>query len=143
LAIAQKAKESDESLPQNSRLPALLSAVSLAGAAIQGVCAILVASSSLKLLLGVAAIAGAVKSSAFHSDGIRIPLLLISTALASLTLFILWNGWRLRRRPAARWRIRPLSRGQKLSMWFSFAASIVTWLLVIGEIVEHPIRLWR
>ena len=141
LTTTQKAidLQADKPTKREARLPTVLSAASLVGATIQGVCAILVASSSLKVLLGIAGIAAAVKTSSFHADKFRVPLLLVSAALASLTLYVLWNGWRLRRRPAARWRIRPLSRAQKLGIWFSFLASILSWLLIIVEIIEHPI----
>jgi hypothetical protein len=141
LTTTQKAMDlkADQPAKREARLPTLLSAASLVGATIQGVCAILVASSSLKVLLGVVGIAAAVKTSSFHSDKFRVPLLLVSAALASLTLYVLWNGWRLRRRPAASWRIRPLSRAQKLGIWFSLLASVLSWLLIIVEIIEHPI----
>jgi hypothetical protein len=135
--------EANEPSQSESTFPTVLSAASLAGATIQGVCAILVASSSLKVLLGVAGVAAAVKTSSLHSDKIRVPLMLISAALASLTLYVLWNGWQLRKQPAARWRIRSLSRGQKLGIGFSLAASVTSWLLVIVEAVVHPIVFWR
>jgi hypothetical protein len=145
LITTQKAIDfqADKPTKREARLPTVLSAASLVGATIQGVCAILVASSSLKVLLGVAGIAAAVKTSSLHSDKIRVPLMLVSAALASLTLYVLWNGWRLRRLPAARWRIRPLSRLQKLGIGFSFFASLLTWLLVIVEAIEHPVVFWR
>ena len=128
----------DES--QGSSSPSLLlSSVALVGSLIEGACAILVASASAKLFLGLAAVAGAVKASRLHADIVRIPVLLVSAAAALITLLVLWNAWRARNRPAARWRKRPLTWREKFSFAVTLLASVMTLALVVGEAIEHPI----
>jgi hypothetical protein len=76
----------------------LLSSAALVGSLVEGACAILVASASAKLFLGLGAVAGAVKASRLHADIVRIPVLLVSAAAALITLLVLWNAWRARNR---------------------------------------------
>jgi hypothetical protein len=116
----------------------LLSGVSVVSGIIQGACAILVASSSLKLLVGLAGLAAAMKSSRLHSEPVRIPLIVISTVLALVTLFVLWNAHRLRNLPAARWRKRRLALSAKLAIGFSLGSALLTIALVIVELTIHP-----
>lgn len=119
--------------------PLLLSGVALLGSILEGACAILVASASAKLLVGLGAAAAAVKASRFHADAVRIPVLLISAAAALLMLLVLWNGWRARNRSAARWRQKPLTIREKLGFSVTFLASLVTLALVVSEVIVHPI----
>ncbi len=117
----------------------VLSITSFVGGIIQGACALLVASSTAKIFLGIAGLAGALKTSELHANIIRIPLMFGSAALALITLFVLWNGHRLRNLPSARWRKRPLTGRQRAGIAFSLFAAIVTLALVIGEATIHPI----
>ena len=121
----------------------LVSALALIGGLVQGVCAILVATSSVKLFLGVASVAAAMQTSRFHADIIRVPVMLVSAVLAGISLFTVWNGWRLRNLPSARWRKRPLSTPRKLGIAFTIVTSVAALVLVIAEGVVHPIaHLW-
>lgn len=115
------------------------SGVSIVSGIIQGACAILVASSSLKILVGLAGLAAAMKSSQIHSEPVRLPLMAISTIFAVVTLFVLWNGHRLRNLPSARWRKRELSLRSKLAIAFSLASALITLFLVATELYIHPI----
>lgn len=128
-----------EKVEQSSSLSLLLSSAALVGSVIEGACAILVASASAKLLVGLGAVAAAVKASRLHADFVRIPVLLVSAAAAVLILLVLWNGWRARNQSAARWRKRPLTMREKLSFAITLLASVLTLALVIGEAIEHPI----
>ncbi len=119
--------------------PVWLSLVTLAGGMVQGVCAILVASSSLKILLGVAALAGAIRASVWHAPYVRIPLMFVSTALALFTLYLLWNAYRLRNLHSAQWRKRSLTLKEKASIAFSLLVALLTLILVVGELFEHPL----
>jgi hypothetical protein len=121
------------------RTSVLLSATSVAAGIIQGACAILVASSTAKIFLGIAGLAAAVKTSELHADIVRIPMMLVSTILSLITLFVLWNAHRLRNLPSARWRKRPLTTRQKLGIAFSLGASVLTLVLVVAEITIHPL----
>jgi hypothetical protein len=117
----------------------LLSSAAFVGSLVEGACAILVASASAKLFVGLGAVAGAVKASRLHSDIVRIPVLLVSAAAALITLLVLWNAWRARNRSAARWRKKPMTLRERLSLAISLLASVLTLALVIGEAIEHPI----
>ena len=125
---------------QKSSAPSLLlSSAALVGGLVEGACAILVASASSKLFLGLGAVAGAVKASRLHADIVRIPVLLISAAAALITLLVLWNAWRARNRSAARWRKRPMTLREQFSFAVSLLASVMTLALAVGEVIEHPI----
>jgi heme/copper-type cytochrome/quinol oxidase subunit 2 len=117
----------------------LLSSVAFIGSLVEGACAILVASASAKLFIGVGAVAGAVKASRLHADIIRIPVLLVSATAAVIMLAVLWNAWRARNRSAARWRKRPMKLREKFSIGMTLVASILTLALVVGEAIEHPL----
>ena len=125
---------------QKSSSPSfLLSSAALVGSLVEGACAILVASASAKIFLGVGALAGAAKASRLHADIVRIPVLLASTAAALLTLLVLWNAWRARNRSAARWRKKPMTLRETFSLAVTLLASVITLALVLGEAIEHPI----
>ena len=125
---------------QKSSSPSLLlSSAALVGSLVEGACAILVASASAKLFVGLGPVAGAVKASRLHSDIVRIPVLLVSAAAALITLLVLWNGWRARKRSAARWRKKPMTLREKFSFAITLVASVLTVALVVGEVIEHPI----
>jgi hypothetical protein len=125
---------------QKSTSPSLLlSSAAFVGSLVEGACAILVASASAKLFVGLGALAGAVKASRLHADIVRIPVLLVSAAAALIALLLLWNAWRARNRSAARWRKKPLTLREKFSLAFTLLASVLTLALVIGETIEHPI----
>ena len=117
----------------------LLSSAAFVGSLVEGACAILVASASAKLFVGIGAVAGAIKASRLHADVIRIPVLLVSAAAAVIMLVVLWNAWRARNGSAARWRKRPMTMREKFSCAITFFASVLTLALVIGEAIEHPL----
>jgi hypothetical protein len=117
----------------------VLSGTSFISGVIQGACAVLVASSSLKILVGVAGLAAAMKSSKIHSDPVRVPLMAVATLLALVTLFVLWNGHRLRNLPSARWRKQSLSLKRKAAIAFSLLSAVMTLVLVVAELLIHPI----
>src|SRR5512146_448807 len=129
------AAELEESAGQSS---VLLSVASMVAGVIQGACAVLVASSGAKVLLGIAGLAAALKTSEFHREPVRIPLMALSAGLAFITLFVLWNGHRMRNLPSARWRKRGLTLRQKTGIGFSLATSILTLVLVVAELIIHP-----
>lgn len=127
-----------ERIEQSSSPSLLLSSAAFIGSLIEGACAVLVASASFKILVGLGALAGAVKASRLHADFIRIPVLLASAAAAVVMLLVCWNAWRARNRSASRWRKRPVTRREKISFILTLLASFVTLALVAGEAIEHP-----
>jgi hypothetical protein len=125
---------------QKSSSPSLLlSSAAFVGSLVEGACAILVASASAKVFVGLGAVAGVVKASRLHTDIIRIPVLLVSAAAAIIMLVVLWNSWRARNRPASRWRKKPMTLREKFSLAVTLLASVMTLALVAGEAIEHPI----
>lgn len=125
--------------PEASSSSLLLSMAALVGSVIEGACAILVASASAKVLVGIGALAATVKASRLHADAIRIPILVISAVCAVAMLVLVWNAWRSRRRPSARWRMRPLYFRKKLSFAVTLLSAVLTLVLVIAEAIEHPL----
>lgn len=128
-----------EEAQESSSPSLLLSSVAFVGSIVEGACAVLVASASAKLFVGLGAIAGALRASRLHADIIRIPVLLTSAAAAVVTLMVLWNAWRARSRSAARWRKRPMTLREKFSFSITLLASVLTLALVVGEAIEHPL----
>jgi len=75
---------------------------SLTAAAIQAIGVFSMAANSVKVALGMGSVAAAGSSSFIHSTPVRIPLMIMAAIGATVTLCVVWNGWRLRNRPAAR-----------------------------------------
>jgi hypothetical protein len=55
-----------------------------------------------------------------------------------ISLLLLWNEERLRRNPAAAWRMRPLTPKQRRQCWLQAGLAILTLLLVAAELITHP-----
>jgi len=66
-----------------------------------------------------------------------VPLLTLGTIGALLSLLLLWNEEKLRRRPSSAWRMRPLTPKQKRVRWLQLIAAVVTLLLVAAEVITH------
>jgi hypothetical protein len=77
-------------------------------AVLQSVCSAFIALNGVRLLIGAGAFAaasGALKlADRMHIAAIRIPMMLLALAGSVLNLVVLWQVWRLRRRPASAWR---------------------------------------
>jgi hypothetical protein len=114
---------------------------SLGLAIIQGVCAAAVFVSGISTALGlstVAVAAAAGPATGLHANRFRIPMLALAGVGALVNLFLFWNAERIRRNPAARWRMRPLTRRERWEKRIQLAASILTLLLIAGELLAHP-----
>jgi hypothetical protein len=91
------------------------------------------------ILSGLFSLSAAGASSWIHQDAVRIPLLTFAALGALANLYVVWNARRLRRTPAASWRIRPMTAQEKRRTRLLVAASLVTLLLIIGEIYGHHV----
>jgi hypothetical protein len=114
---------------------------SLALAAAESLCVAAVGLSGIRVALGMTSLlaAGAAgPAQGFHRNAFRIPFLVAGAIGACLTILLIWNEERLRRNPAAVWRIRPLTKSQRRRRWFNLTVAIVTLLLVAAEIITHP-----
>jgi hypothetical protein len=118
----------------------LLTWGSLALAAAESICVAAVGLSGVRVALGLTSLlaAGAAgPAKGFHREAIRIPLLTLGAVGAMLSLLLLWNEAKLRRNPAAAWRIRPLTAKQRRRRNLQLIMAIVTLLLVGAELITH------
>jgi hypothetical protein len=129
--------------PEKSLLvnPKLINWSAFLFALLQSVCSAFIALNGVRLLIGVGAFAaasGALKlADRMHIDAIRIPMMLLALAGSLLNLVVLWQVWRLRRRPASAWRQTPIPKQKRASEWLQFTLSVLTLLLVAVEFVAH------
>ena len=114
-----------------------LALAALGSAAIQGLCAFLVAMNAIKAALGISGAAAAGGSSLIHSDPVRLALRYVSAALATLTLYVIWNAWKLRTRGASHWRKVPLTGREKWTIGLGLASALTSWFLIIAEVYAH------
>lgn len=110
-------------------------------AVLQSVCSAFIALNGVRLLIGVGALAAASAAlkmaDRMHIAAIRIPMMLLALAGSALNLVVLWQIWRLRRRPASAWRQQPVSRQKRMSEWLQFALSVLTLFLLATEFIAH------
>ncbi len=119
----------------------LLTWGSLALAAAESVCVILVGLSGVRVAFGLSSLIAATAggpAQGFHRNGLRIPFLVVGAVGALLSLLLLWNEERLRRSPAAAWRMRPLTQKQRRERWLQLGLAVLTLALVALEVITHP-----
>lgn len=114
-----------------------LSFAALTSAAIQGICVFVIAMNSVKLALGITSAATAGGASLIHSDAVRLALRYLSATLATATLYVIWNGWRLRNRRESQWRRVPLTSREKWAIAFGLLSAVASWFLIIAEVYAH------
>jgi hypothetical protein len=149
---AERIKESSEASrldPAESSQGGLLANAKLINwsalflAVLQSVCSAFIALNGVRLLVGVGAFAaasGALKlADRMHIDAIRIPMMLLALVGSLLNLVVLWQVWRLRRRPASAWRQTAVPKRKLASEWLQFTLSILTLVLLATEFVAHRI----
>ncbi len=116
---------------------------SMVFATLQSVCTAVIAISGLRVAIGLGALAAAAGVDApahgFHQQAIRIPMMALALAGALLNLFVLWRVRKLRNRPAAQWRQKPLSAKKKNSERLQYALSILTLILLAAEWFTHSL----
>src|SRR6266436_389292 len=112
-------------------------------AVLQSACSAFIALNGVRLLVGVGAFAaasGALKlADRMHIDAIRVPMMLLALTGSVLNLVVLWQVWRLRRRPASAWRRTAVPKRKLSSEWLQFTLSVVTLVLLAAEFVAHRI----
>jgi hypothetical protein len=111
-------------------------------AAIQAACAAAVALSGLRTVLGFSSLVAATAAgpaTGFHANKFRIPMLALAAIGAAVNLLLFWNAERIRNNPSARWRIRPLTRKERLGKWIQLGSSVLTLLLIAAELLTHPL----
>jgi len=111
------------------------SGASLLLAAVEAVCVFVVGANGVAALVGSSGIVLAEGARIFHQAAIRLPLLALATGVALFNLWMLLNSWRLRRAPAAQWRIRPLQAHERRRI--GLIAVLSTLLFVTAELFLH------
>lgn len=115
---------------------------SIGFALLQSACTAVIAISGLRVAIGLSALAAAAGIHApargFHQDAIRIPMMALAFLGAVVNLYVIWKIRRLRSRPAAQWRMQPVSKKKLNSERFQIALSILTLLLLAAEWITHP-----
>jgi hypothetical protein len=122
--------------------PLSLVGSSLLFSVLQSVCTAVVALNSVRLAIGIGSLAmttglGAAMEHFHEITWLRVTLLVGALSGSILTLGIVLRTIRLRNRPAARWRLRPLSSKQKRIELLQVSLSLVTLLLVVVEEYLH------
>jgi len=121
----------------------LLNWSSIIFAILQSACTAVIAISSLRVAIGLGALAAAAGIHApahgFHQDAIRIPMMALAFLGAVVNLFVIWKVRSLRSKPAAQWRQQPLTKKKLNSERFQIALAVVTLLLLAAEWITHPI----
>ncbi len=120
----------------------LISWTSLAFALLQSACTAVIAISGIRVAIGLTALAAAAGINApatgFHSDAIRIPMMLFAFLGACVNLYIVGRIRRLRARPSSQWRQTPVPKKKLNSERLQIALSVITLLLLLAEWVAHP-----
>lgn len=115
---------------------------SLVFAILQSACTAVIAISGLRVAIGLSALAAAAGIHApargFHQDAIRIPMMSLAFLGAVINLYVIGKVRRLRNKPAAQWRMQPVSKKKLNSERFQIVLSILTLLLLAAEWVTHP-----
>jgi hypothetical protein len=110
-------------------------------ALLQSICGAIVAITGLRVAIGIGALALSTGAGAamvrFHTDAIRVPMIVIALLGSLLNLAILLHVRHLRNRPASQWRQKPLSVGQKRSELAQLVLSLATLVLVGVEEYLH------
>jgi hypothetical protein len=126
-----------------SRSNWFLGITSLLFIVLQSLCTAVMAISGVRVLIGLSALAAAAglnrPASGYHADAIRIPMMTIAVVGSLVNLYVLWRIRSLRNRPAAQWRMQPVTRKQKRTEAFQIGLAVLSLLLVVIEWWTHRI----
>ncbi len=133
-ATSETANQSHSVVPSLGRSwGALLLAI------LQALCVVSVAMARAGIVLGAASVTAVTWANFFHRDIFRLPILVLAVAGAGFNLYLLWNSRRLRNAPAAAWRKRPLTTGERWRIGLVFCLSIFTLVTAAAEVYYHRI----
>jgi hypothetical protein len=110
-------------------------------ALLQSICTAVLAINAVRLAIGLGSLAMTVGAGAFlvrfHADWIRIPMITVAFLGSLLNLAVLAQVRHLRKRPASRWRQKPLTRDTKKREREQFVLSILSLVLIVVEEYFH------
>ncbi|MBB5315455.1 hypothetical protein [Tunturibacter empetritectus] len=127
-----------------SRKTWLVTATSLVFIVLQSACTAVIALSGVRVAIGLSALASATfgihpPPTGFHSDAIRIPMMIAATLGSLINLYVLWRIRSLRTRPSSQWRTQPATPSQRRSEFLQITLAIATLLLVAAEGILHSL----
>lgn len=126
---------------ENLRTRSVLAGWSFVFAVLQSICGAAVLLNGFQLAIGIGALTFTsgigLLMARLHADWIRVPMIVIAVIAAVLNIVLLVRVRRLRNRPAAQWRRKPLSRNQKRSEMLQWVFSIAALVLVAIEEYLH------
>ena len=133
-ATSETANQSRSAVPSLGRSwGALLLAI------LQALCVVSVGMARAGIVLGAGAATAVYWANFFHRDIFRLPILVVAVVGAGFNLYLLWNSRRLRNAPAAAWRKRPLTRGERWRIGVVLCLSILTLVTAAAEFYYHRI----
>ena len=128
-------------LEPGNRRSWIVAASSFLFVVLQSACTAVIAISGLRLFIGLTSLTAASLIPSFiftiHTDGIRIPMLIVAVVGSVANLYVLWRISSLRSRPASRWRVQPVTTKQRRSEMLQLVLSVLTLVLVITECAIH------
>lgn len=108
---------------------------------LQSACTAVMALSGLRLLIGLTSLAAASVIPGFifsiHAEQIRLPMMVVAVLGSVVNLYVIWRIRSLRSRPAAQWRVQPVTSAQRRSEIVQIALSVLTLALVVTESLAH------
>jgi hypothetical protein len=108
---------------------------------LQSACTVAVAFGGVSAAVGLGSFAAAIGltrlTGTFHTDLIRLPMMVLALTGSLFTLYIVRRARVLRARPASQWRIRPRTSKEKRKETFQISLSSLTLLLILAELVTH------
>lgn len=135
--IANQALPAEAGHDSGVKQTALVGMGSVWFAIAQAACATSVFLKSIAVVLGISVVSAAGALELFHGHIARIILVLFAVSGAALNLYLVWNTLKLRRNPAARWRQRPLTTGERRRTTIAVATSLLTFVVLGLEVWAH------
>lgn len=135
--IANQALPAESQSGEELQPTALIGMGSVWFAIAQAACATSVFLKSIAVLLGVSVVSAAAALDFLHQPAARIILLVFAVSGAGANLYLVWKAWRMRRNPAARWRVRPMSPQERRRMVIALSTSLLTFVVLGVEVWAH------
>lgn len=134
--------ESTQPLPaEHIRARGALAWSSFVFAFLQSICTAIIAINGVRLGIGIGALVLTSGVGAdmvqFHTDWLRIPMLALALVGSLVNVAILIHAHRLRNRPSAQWRRKPLTAHQLRMERLQWVLSIATFILIAIEEYLH------
>jgi hypothetical protein len=140
--VSAKEKEG-VAFPSQERRSWIVGLTSLLFILLQSACTAVMAVSGVRVLIGLGALAAAAglhaPAAGFHSDAIRIPMMVLAVAGSIVNLYIIWRIRSLRARGSSQWRAQTVPARKIRAERFQIALAVLTLILVAAEYATHLI----